>query len=91
MLFVGELLTDQRIQHPGRDGHLHVIRERDDHAISCIAAEATDDLYVLAVELMVSVVNDGRGRFMSSVRMRCVIASRRTYWNAASTSTRSSA
>jgi len=57
--FVGELLTDQRIQHPGRDGHLHVIREPDDHAVSRIAAEATDDLYVFAVERMVSVVNDG--------------------------------
>ena len=58
MLFVGELLTDQRIQHPGRDGHLHVIRKLDDHTVSRIASEPTDDLYVLAVEWMVTVVND---------------------------------
>ena len=58
MLFVGELLTDQRIQHPGRDGHLHVIREFDDHAVSRIAPEPTDDFYVFAVEGMVTVVND---------------------------------
>ena len=56
--FVGELLTDQRIQHPGRDGHLHVIREFDDHAVSRIAPEPTDDFYVFAVEGMVTVVND---------------------------------
>jgi hypothetical protein len=56
--FVGELLTGKRIQHPGRDGHLYVIRELDDHAISRIASEATDDLYVFAVERMVTVVND---------------------------------
>jgi hypothetical protein len=70
LTFVGELLTDQRIQHPGWDGHLHVIRELDDHAICRIAAESTDDLYVFAVEGMVTVVNDGGRRFMSSVRMR---------------------
>ena len=69
--FVGELLTGQRIQHPGRDGHLHVIRELDDHAISRIAPEPPDDFYVFAVKRMVTVVNDGGGRFMSSVRMRC--------------------
>jgi len=77
--FVGELLTSQRIQHPSGDGHLHVIRELDDHAISRIAAEAPDDLYVFAVERMVTVVNDGGGRFMSSVRMRCDIASPHTF------------
>jgi hypothetical protein len=59
VLFVGELLTDQRIQHPGRDGHLHVIRELDDHAISRIAAQATNDLYLFAVKRMMPVVNDG--------------------------------
>ena len=59
--FVGELLTDQRIQHPGRDGDLHVIGELDDHAVGRIASEPTDDLYVFAVERMVSVVNDGGG------------------------------
>jgi hypothetical protein len=72
------LLTRQRIQHPGRDSHLHVIGELDDDAISRIASEPTDDLYVFAVERMVAVVNDGRGRFMGSVRMRCGIRSRRT-------------
>ena len=70
MLFVGELLTDHRIQHPGRHGHLHVIRERDDHAVRRIASEPPNDLYVFTVEGMVTVVNDrGRG-FMGSVRMR---------------------
>ena len=68
--FVGELLTHQRIQHPGRDGHLHVIRERDDHAISRITSEPTNDFHVFAVEGMVTVVNDRGGRFMGSVRMR---------------------
>ena len=58
MLFVGELLTDQRIQHPGRDGHLHVIRERDDHAVGRIASEPPNDLYVFTLEGMVTVVND---------------------------------
>ena len=57
--FVGELLTGKRIQHPGRDRHLHVISERDDHTVSRIASELTDDLYVFAVEGMVTVVNDG--------------------------------
>jgi hypothetical protein len=61
VLFVGELLTDKRIQHPGRDGHLHVIRERDDHAISRIAPEPTNDGYVFPMEGMVPVVNDGWG------------------------------
>jgi len=78
VLFVGELLTGNRIQHPGRDGHLYVIREPDDHAVRRIAAEPTDDLYVFAVERMVTVVNDGGRRFMGSVRMRCDTASRRT-------------
>ena len=78
MLFVGELLTDQRIQHPARDGHLHVIRERDDHAVRRIASKPTDDLYVFAVEGMVTVVNDRGGRFMGSVRMRSATVSRRT-------------
>ena len=59
--FLGELLTGQRIQHPGRDGHLHVIRELDDHAISRVASKPTDDLYVFAVKRMVAVVNDGGG------------------------------
>ena len=58
VLFVGELLTGKRIQHPGRDGHLHVISELDDHAISRIAPKPTNDLYVFAVERMVTVVND---------------------------------
>jgi len=57
--FVGELLTSQRIQHPGRDGHLHVIRKLDDHAISRIAPQPTNNLYVFAVKRMMSVVNDG--------------------------------
>jgi hypothetical protein len=70
VLFVGELLTDERIQHPGRDGHLHVIRERDDHAVRRIASEPPNDLYVLPVEGMVTVVNDRGRRFMGSVRMR---------------------
>jgi len=70
LTFVGELLTGQRIQHPARDGHLHVIRERDDHAIRRIAAEPPNDLYVLTVEGMVTVVNDRGRRFMGSVRMR---------------------
>ena len=59
--FVGELLTDHRIQHPGRDGHLHVIRELDDDAIGRIAPEPTDDLYGFAVKRMVTVVNGGSG------------------------------
>jgi len=88
LTFVGELLTDERIQHPGRDGHLHVIRKLDDHAISRIASEPTDDLYVFAVERMVTVVNDGGGRFMSSVRMRCDTRSRRICWKTATTSGR---
>ena len=57
--FTGELLTGKRIQHPGRDGHLHVISKLDDHAIRCLASEPTDDRYVFAVERMVMVVNDG--------------------------------
>ena len=69
--FVGELLTGHRIQHPGRNSHLHVIGERDDDALSRIPAEATDDLYRFAVERVVTVVDDGGGRFMGSVRMRC--------------------
>jgi hypothetical protein len=77
MLVVGELLTDQRIQHPGRDGHLHVIRELDDHAVRRIASEPPNDLYVFTVEGMVTVVNDRGRRFMGSVRMRCGIRSRR--------------
>src|SRR3982074_2806555 len=77
-------MTGQRMQHPGRYGHLHVIRELDDHAICHIAAESTDDLYVFAVEGMVTIVNDGGGRFMSSVRMRCGIRTRPTYWKLAS-------
>jgi hypothetical protein len=76
--FVGELLTGKRIQHPGRDSHLHVIGELDDDAISRIASEPTDDLYVFAVERMVAVVNDRWGRFMGSVRMRSGIRLRRT-------------
>jgi hypothetical protein len=70
VLFVGELLTDQRIQHPGRDGHLYVISQLDNHAISCIASEPTDDLYVFGVERMVSVVDDRGGRLMGSMRTR---------------------
>ena len=70
-IFVGELLTGQRIQYPGRHRHLHVICELDDHAVRRVASEPTDDLYVFAVERMVPVVNDGWGRFMGSVRMRC--------------------
>jgi hypothetical protein len=69
--FVDELLTDERIQHPGRDGHLHVIRELDDHTVRRIASEPTNDRYVFAVEGMVTIVNDRGGRFMGSVRMRC--------------------
>jgi len=53
------LLRGKRIQHTGRDGHLHVIRELDDHAISRIAPEPTNDLYVFAVKRMMAVVNDG--------------------------------
>jgi hypothetical protein len=53
------LLTGHRIQHPSRDGYLHVIRELDDHAISRVASEATDDLYVFAVKGMVTIVNGG--------------------------------
>jgi len=55
--FVGELLTGQRIQHPGRHGHLHVIRQRDDDTVRGIATQPTDDRDVLAVEGMVTVVN----------------------------------
>ena len=83
MLFVGELLTDHRIQHPARDGHLYVISELDDDAISRIAAEATDDLDVFAVERMVTVVNDRGRRFMGSVRMRCAIRSQPICWKPA--------
>ena len=89
MLFVGELLTDHRIQHPGRDGHLHVIRELDDHAIRRIAAEPPNDLYVLTVEGMVTVVNDRGRRFMGSVRMRCGTRSPHTCSKAGLTSERS--
>lgn len=73
MLVVGELLTDQRIQHPGRNGHLHVIRELDDHAVRRIASQPPNDRYVFTVEGMVTVVNDRERRFMGSVRMRCDI------------------
>ena len=85
MLFVGELLTHQRIQHPGRDGHLHVIRERDDDAVRRIAAEPPNDLYVFTVEGMVTVVNDRGRRFMGSVRMRCGIHLPRTCSRTATT------
>ena len=86
--FVGELLTGKRIQHPGRDSHLHVIGELDDDAISRIASEPTDDLYVFAVERMVAVVNDGGGRFMGSVRMRSGTALRRRCSKTGTTSAR---
>jgi hypothetical protein len=86
LLFVGELLTDQRIQHPGRDGHLHVIREFDDHAVRRIASKPPNDLYVFAVEGMVTVVNDRRRRFMGSVRMRCGIRSPLVFWRTGTTS-----
>ena len=59
--FIGELLTGQRIQHPARDGHLHVISEFDDHTISRITPEPPNDLYVFAVKRMVAVVNGGWG------------------------------
>jgi hypothetical protein len=84
--FVAELLTDERIQHPGRDGHLHVIRELDDHTVRRIASEPPNDLYVFAVEGMVTVVNDRGRRFMGSVRMHCGIRSRRTCWSPGMTS-----
>ena len=57
--FVSELLTGQRIQHPGRDGHLHVIRELEDDAIGRVAPKPADDLYGFAVKRMVTVVNGG--------------------------------
>ena len=57
--FVSELLTGQRIQHPGRDGHLHVIRELEDDAIGRVAPEPADDRYGFAVKRMVTVVNGG--------------------------------
>ena len=60
--FVSELLTGQRIQHPRRDGHLHVIRELEDNAIGRVAPEPADDLYGFAVKRMVTVVNRGWGR-----------------------------
>jgi hypothetical protein len=88
--FVGELLTGKRIQHPGRDGHLHVISELDDHAISRIAPKPTNDLYVFAVERMVTVVNDRWRRFMSSVRMRCATRTQPISWKRAPTCARSS-
>jgi hypothetical protein len=69
--FVGELLADKRIQHPGRDGHLHVVREFDDHTFGGMSSEPTNDLYAFAVKRVVTVVNDRWGRFMRSVRMRC--------------------
>ena len=56
---VRELLTGQRIQHPGRDRHVHVVRERNDHAVGRVAPPPTDDRYVFAVERMVTVVNRG--------------------------------
>ena len=59
--FVGELLTDQRIQHPGRDRHVHVIPELEDHTVSGVAPEPADDFYGLAAERMVTVVNGGGG------------------------------
>jgi hypothetical protein len=84
--FVGELLTGKRIQHPGRYRHLHVIHKLDDHTVSRVAPEPTNDLYVFAVKRMMSIVNDGWGRFMSSVRMRCVIRLRRICWRTGMTS-----
>lgn len=86
--FVGELCTGQRIQHPGRHGHLHVITERDDHAVSHITPEPTEDLYGLAVEWMVTVVNDRGRRFMGSVRMRPATRLRSISWKPAPTSVR---
>ena len=79
VLFVGELLTGERIQHPGRDGHLYVIRELDDHAVPRIASQPPNDRYGFAVEGMVTVVNDRGGRFMGSVRMRSGTRSRPIY------------
>jgi len=57
--FFGSDRRIQSIQHPGRDSHLHVIRQLDDDATSRIPAEPADDLYVFAVKRMVTVVNDG--------------------------------
>lgn len=85
MLFVGELLTHKRIQHPGWDGHLHVIGELDDHAVRRIASEPPNDLYVFTVEGMVPVVNDRGRRFMGSVRMRCGTRTRPISWKRAPT------
>jgi putative transposase len=73
VLLVGELLTGERIQHPGWDGHLYVIREPDDHAVRRVASEPPNDRYGFAVEGMVAVVNDRGGQFMGSVRMRCSV------------------
>jgi hypothetical protein len=86
VLFVGELLTGERIQHPGRYGHLYVIRELDDHAVRRIASQPPNDRYGFTVEGMVTVVNDRGGRFMGSVRMRCVIHLRRTFSRMGTTS-----
>ena len=86
MLFVGELLTGERIQHPGRDGHLYVIRELDDHAVPRIASQPPNDRYGFAVEGMVTVVNDRGGRFMGSVRMRSATRLPLTYSRPAMTS-----
>ena len=57
--FVRELRTGQRIQHPAGHSDLHVIRQRDDHAVRRLASEPTDDRYRFAVERMVAIVNRG--------------------------------
>jgi hypothetical protein len=54
---VGELLTGHRIQHPTGHGDLYIVAKLYDEAVCRVAPEPADDLYMFAMNGMVTIVD----------------------------------
>lgn len=74
-LCVSNALTLSRVEHPTRYGDLQPVGQPDHGAGFRLAAHGADDLYFLAEERMVGVVDSGQTQCMSSVMMRCAMPS----------------
>ena len=69
MCFVPAVLAGQGIKHPSRDCYSYFIPQLDDDTVSRVPSQSTDELPLLPIKRMVTIMNGHQGQFMGSMLM----------------------